>query len=389
MIRTAMTGVFALAAAFSGTAQAQGKPQSVLVLPLEHDGLNAQTAAALSAEMRKVARATFKGRLLPVPALDFADLQIAAGCIDPSAQCLSNIGRTLKAARVVRVLTQGSARRLQFKILVVRTKAGRGRNYEMTLNDVDAQSSGEFGWHLRKAFGGDPAPLTGGLKLYMASKLGNLQGAEIRVDDRTVITRALDRLTPGRHRIEIRQTGFETFIWMGDVRPLRVTRVPVRFEIKQVLAKAPPPSVELAPDTTPPITADPVDMGPSTESPAAPAASDRPRLVMTWVFGATSLVALSAGAIFAAQTQNLESRAVGLGLTCVAPDDGHEVCVDGRARQTQQFIAWGAALGLGAAAVAAFFLEEGPEIVSRDSAKVSVGLGPTRGGMAASLQVDF
>lgn len=387
MKRTALIGVFALAVALLPTAHAASKSKSILVLPFEHDGLKAETVDALSAEMRKVARSSLKGRLLPVPALEFSDLQIAAGCIDPSAQCLASIGRTLQAAHVLRVLTQGSNRRLQFKILVVRTKAGRGKNYEMTLTDVDAQSAGEFAWHLKKAFGGQPAPLTGGLKLYTASKVGTLEGADIRVDDQTVTVSGLDRLKPGRHRVEIRQTGFETFIWMGDIRPLRVTRVPVRFEPKQILAKVPPAA--LAPDTTPPITSTPLAAEPDAEAQVATSPSEEPRLVMTWIFGATSLVALSAGAIFAAQTQNLEDRAVGLGLTCVAPNDGNEVCVDGRARQTQQFIAWGAAVGLGAAAVAAFFLEDGPEIVSGDSAKVSMGLGPTRGGMAASVLVEF
>jgi hypothetical protein len=399
----------------SGTARAE---QGVLVLSLEHEGLPAAIVKVLDAAVRDEVKASLpQYALLPPPALDLNEMQLAAGCVDASPTCLSSIGRTLGAARVVRVTTQGTAQRLKVKVLVVRTQSRKATSYDGELVGVDAESGPELRWHVAKGLGRDPGPLSGGIELYTASKVGALEGAEVFLDDTRVTPAALAALAPGKHRVAVHQQGFETFIWLGQVRPGRATRVGVVFEPKRVAAAtppppAPPPAAAPPPPPTvtrpPPVASAPPPGPPPAAAPPPPPATPPPgvvtpgpargpRLLFTWVFAAGAVVAGSAGTIFAVQTQQAEREVNDAPLACydeTAVDWDHPTCQRGRSRELMQFVAWGATGAFAAAAVAAFFLEDGPELFSQtrdggEGATVRVGVAPGPDGVAAGLRVDF
>lgn len=396
MSRTVAAGALALliGSSVALTAEAAGA-DGVLLLPVEHPGLAPSTVEALEEALRAEAKATLDSKLLPAPALELPDLQVAAGCADASAACLGKIGRILRAAHVVRVITQGSAAELRVRVIWVQSKSGRIQEAEATLYDVDPDSAGEFRWHVARAFGRDPGPLTGRIELHTSSKIGSLAGAELFVDDKPVPAGALQRLPVGEHRVEVRKAGFETFIWLGPVRGGRATPVAVHFEPKTTPAVPGPSAIPETPaiaDPPPPtLGATPAQPDPplSTEQAVEPA----PQLVYTWVFGASALVAAGAATVLAVQTQKLEDEVTDLRLACKTPEDrdwDHDTCRSGRSRETIQFVVWGVSAALAGGAVAAFFLEDGPSLFDDEPSQAVVwGIAPTPGGVAGSLQVRF
>lgn len=362
----------------------------VLVLPLEDGGLPASTAKALDAAVRAEVRASLpKSKLLPPPALSLSDLQIAAGCVDASPACLAGIGRTLRAGRVVRVVGRGSAEQWTLRVLSVNTKTARASSHEAVLAGVDEDSAAELRWHVATALGSEPAPLTGRIELYTASKVGSLAGAELLLDDARVPAGRLAKVSPGRHRVEVRQKGFETFIWLGQVRGGRTTRVAVRFDPKQS-PPAPPPVVE-----TPPIAAAPAAPGSSPRAAPVeevkPIPPESPTLVYTWVFGAGAVAAATAATVLGLQTKGVERDVEAQRLACEGDnpvDKDSDLCRRGQRLEKVQFAVWAGAVALAGAAVAAFFLEDGPAIVSGNG-NVTVGVAPQPGGAAAALRVNF
>jgi len=386
---------------------ATAAPRGVLVLPLEHQSLPTGTAEALNKAIRDEVKASLpRYKLLPPPALDLMEMQLAAGCVDASPTCLASIGRTLGAARVVRVVTRGTAERLQVKVLVVRTRNPKAFTYDAELTGVDEESVAEFRWHVAKGLGRDPGVLSGGMELYTASKVGALAGAELFLDDSKVEPAALANLTPGKHRLEVRQQGFETFIWLGQVRPGRSTRVGVVFEPKRV-ASSPPPPVAPPPPAPPPEVTPPIKTAPPPVVKAPPppvlppppppvAPKEEPKLVFTWVFAAGTVLAASSGTIFGVRTLQADKEVDDIPLSCYSEDDvdwNHPVCKKGRSSMLIQWVSWGATAALGGATIAAFFLEGGPEYFSKadgeDEPTVRWGVAPGPDGVSASLQVDF
>lgn len=389
---------------------AQAAPRGVLVLPLEHQNLPTGTATALNQAIRDEVKASLpRYRLLPPPALDLMEMQLAAGCVDASPTCLASIGRTLSAARVVRVVTRGTAERLQLKVMVVRTRNPKASTYDAELLGVDEESVPEFRWHVAKGLGSNPGALLGGMELYTASKVGALAGAELFLDDTKVEPAALANLTPGKHRLEVHQQGFETFIWLGQVRPGRTTRVGVVFEPKRVASAppaevSPPPPAEVTPpiESTPPVVSvppPPPALPPPPPPPLPPPGqTEAPKLVFTWVFAAGTVLAASTATIFMVRTYqadqevNKEPHMIACREETDA-DWNSDVCRRGRSSLLIQWIAWGATAAFGGATIAAFFLEDGPEFFSKtggeDEPTVRWGVAPGPDGVSANLRVDF
>ncbi len=379
--------------------------RGVLVLPMDYEGLPEATLKVLNQALRAEAKRSLKAKLLPTPALSLPDLQVAAGCAGASVTCLGKIGRILRATWVVQAQIRGSAQNLRVQVQWVDTRNGKSGSADLSMQNVDADSATEFRWRVARALGRDPGPLTGAINLRTVSKSGSLRGAELLVDDRPVSAVALKTLAPGEHRIEVRQRGFETFIWMGKVRGGRTTHVAVDFRPKTA-----PPAVPSTPAiSTPPIaaagpsdsarpgpTAAPTPPGPEAAPSAgvqtSPSADSGPRLVYTWIFGAGALVAAGAGTVLAVQTNKLNQDVNDdTPLFCKAstdPDWNSDTCRKGRSRQTAQFVTWGLVGALGVGAVVAFFLEDGPSVLSGED-DVAVGFGPTSGGVAGSLRVRF
>lgn len=406
MSRSVVAWAIALSLIVSVVPRADAAPtRGVLVLPMAYEGLPEATLKALNRALRAEAKRSLKSKLLPTPALALPDLQVAAGCAGASVTCLGKIGRILRATWVVQAQIRGSAQKLRVQIQWVDTRNGKAGSADLSMQNVDADSVTEFRWRLARAFGRDPGPLTGAINLRTVSKSGTLSGAELLVDDRPVSAIALKTLAPGEHRIEVRQRGFETFIWMGKVRGGRTTHVAVDFRPKTAApAVASTPAIPTPPIATarPDDSASPApEPAPSLGGPeAAPPAGVQgtrgpdtaPRLVYTWIFGAGALVAAGAGTVLAVQTRKLDQDTKDdTPLFCAEstdPDWNSDTCRKGRSRQTAQFVTWGLVGALGVGAVVAFFLEDGPSVLSGDD-DVALGFGPTSGGVAGSLRVRF
>ena len=344
----------------------------VMVLPLMTDFLSEGLARQLEEGVREeVGAAMPQYILLPRPALDLTSLKVAAGCADDGPKCLALIGRTTGAQWVVQVSLQG--RKDRARLLVQRVpsrRASQGSMYEAQLSDVGAASTRELRWHVATALGVRPAPLRGRIVLMTGSKVGSLQGARILLDDRRIPASGLEQVNPGRHRVEVRQTGFEPFVWSGAVRPGRDTPVRVRFVPRDVLPSAPP---KAPPPVVPTTVA-------ATEESSGP--------VWTWVLGAGAVVAAGTATVFGVQVLGLEADAEDDELDCDGEHKDNSVCEDGRSRALLANITWGVAGALAVGAVVSYFIETSGDD-EPDAVTTTFGVAPTDDGVAASLQLTF
>ena len=355
----------------STPAEAQTR-RSVLVLRLEHPGLGTDFAGKLEEAMRAgVKRALPRYTLLPAPEIELAALQRAAGCVTDDRLCLVGIGRTLDAAQVVRVRLEGTRDRARLTVERVRTRSGTAERYEAELGALDEHSPAEMAWHLERAFGRNIPPLVGRVDLVAQTEPERLQGAQLRLDDKPVTAEALEEVPAGDHKIEVRQIGFEPFIWHGGVRPGRTTRVEIRWVSR--MEHAPELALRPAPTST--------AVGELTEE------SDGPDFAATWILGSATVIAATASTVLAVTVLKREKDAEEEGLDCQDLDRNHPTCSAGRRQALMTTIGWGVTGALAVATVTALVLEWPSSEAAEQP--VQVGLALTRGGAAASLSLAF
>ena len=362
----------AVVAVGSWAGEAEAQPRRILVLPLTSDFLPERLARQIEEQLRdEIASSLPRYQVLPRPALDLQSLKLAAGCGSDSPKCFALIGRTVQATFVVYVSLLGSEKQAVLQVRRVSSRRAKESKYEAELADVGAGSSKELRWHVATALGARPPPLMGRIVLMSASKMGSLDGARILLDDQTVPLSALEQVNPGRHRIEVRKTGFRTFVRMVSVKPGRDTPVRVSF----VPREAPPPS--------PPVASNPPPIIPPTASVRVEESSGP---VWTWILGAGAVVAAGTATVFGVQVLGLESDAESAELNCESEHRSDDICSDGRSRALMANVTWGVAGALAVGAVIAYFVESGGE--SEDSS-TRVGLSPTPGGVSAAFEVEF
>lgn len=402
---------FGLCLGVASEAAAKRRKDKLLILLLEADDIPSNLALAVNAAVRDEAASASLGlKLLPPPAMDFTSMQLAAACIDDGASCLAGIGRTLGASKVMRVQLTGPVRKATFKLTVVNVRSRKAKKTEITIDDLDSESLPQVRWWVSKILGGNPKPLVGAIALVIGGDEGSLDEAELFLDDRKVTEASLAKVSPGRHRLEVRQKGYESFLWMGNVRSGQETLVTVKFNAKirvtPPISKAPPKGPgelkaqkpEVAKVAPPVKTAPPNGPNKGAEiappPPSAEVSPDGPRLVYTWVFlgaGAVSLGAAVGFVIFGQRANDNLDRAAqddpALYARCRADDPPRGVC-DGITGDVRNLtiasignIAGYALAGVfGALSVWQFFEEDGPLLFSA---------GPTAGGASASVSMRF
>jgi hypothetical protein len=397
-------------------AHAQRK-SGILVLKLEAEGLPDELATALDDAVRTGVRRSKKGKLLPAPALDFSGMQMAAGCLDDGADCLLAMGRPLGAKSVIRVAMSGNLQKATFTFTLVGLTKGRVQTYEAKLEDLDEESAEELTWHTLAVLGARPPPLTGSIDLLMANNIGGLEGAEYFLDDNKVPKSALNSVSPGRHRLEVHQRGFETFIWIGEVKRGRNEQVRVELKPKAAVAyDPPPPAGDGSPVETPEVNVPPPSIDPPP--PPSPAITitttpEQAPIIYTFVVGGAAVAAAGVGVAFVVMGQSAKSALQTLrdagtpnyqACTGAKDGDGNEPAeriersdprcdpfrkdLDKLDRSTIGNLAGFITAGvLAAGAVGIFFLERSAgEEVSTD---VAFGVAPMPGGGAVSMTLDF
>lgn len=374
----------------------------ILVLKLEHEGLAPDVVEALEDGLRAGVRRAKRGKLLSAPALDFSGMQLAAGCLDDGPECLANMGRPLGATRVVRAQLSGDQARGKLTITVVMVRGQKRKIYEATLTEIGADTRTEVAWHASKALGAKPPPLQGGIALLMGSSIGTLEGAEIFLDDKKVPRSALESLSPGNHRLEVHQRGFDTFIWIGDVKPGRQTEVRVELKPTQVTAATPPPEPPPPMVETPPVTPPPRAAPPPPVTTVVTTPDDPQPIFYTFFVGAAAVLAAGTGTVFAVMAQESlnsleameEEHGNAVYSSCLLDKPDTPLCNDlndledrrrlGQVGSAAAFITAGA---LGAAAITVFFIEwtldDEPEM------DVAFGIAPTDGGASAGMSLAF
>lgn len=359
----------------AGSSAADAVDKSVLVLPVEHDGLDPNVVKNLDRLARERVEKVFAShRLLPAPALGVPDLLVAAGCSKPSAACLATIGRTVGATQVIRVQARGAPEKIRLEVQRVRVSSQKGKTYKHTIDDLTPEALPIFAWHVETAVGGRPAPLTGQIALLTEGEFGSLDGAELLLDDQRATPKDLETLAPGEHHLVVMQRGFESVHWRGFVEGGRTVTVRVKFEPVQ-----PPPVAAAPPPEAPP---------PAAIVGVTPEESDD-GLKVTWVFGvATGLSAVAAGAI-GLSVLVTESEVEEQQIDCF-PDDGSTpqgICEGGFFRRDLANGLWITTGALAVMTAVAFFIEV-PDGSEPETA-VSVGFLPTPDGAAASMSLTF
>ena len=366
-------GVQLLVGGWAHPAEAQSRG-SVLVLRLEHTGLPDDRVPSLERAMRGgIRRAMPRYAMLPAPKIELAALQRAAGCVQDGRGCLVGIGRTLGATLVVRVRLAPTPTALDLEVQGVWTRSGRAIRYDAELGPLGDESPAELSWHIDRAFGRTSSEPVGRIELVPQKPTDTLDGAEVRLDGEVISAEALATVKPGERRLELLQDGFESFVWVGRVRPGRTTRIAVQrtpregespVEVFKIVA----PTDATAPETT-------------TEATASPGG---PRFVATWILGSATLVAASASTALAVTVLKREEDAEEQGLDCEGMDRDTDTCSAGRRQATLTTVSWAVTAGLAAATVTALFLEW-----PASSDDVQVGVGFTKGGASAALRLTF
>jgi hypothetical protein len=366
-------GVVALALASSllslvASARPAEEPKTVLILPLETPGLPDDSAKALDEVFRAEVQKGLSGKLtfLPAPKLDFQGLQLAAGCGDDGPGCLTAIGKELGVGRIIRGQLVGTAKKATFKMTMVRVQSGKVEvPAPEEMKDLDAESAAELRYHIVRMFGGKPAPLLGSIELVAGGKDPSFDSAEYFLDDQKVAGKTLAKVQPGDHRLSVHRPGFESVIWMGEVRPGKKTVVKVEW--KTASAAPPPPVVAVVPPKSPPppmtATPPPPTTPPPTSEQVSVTPEPPPRLLFTWVFATGTVVGAATWGVLGAQVIDRENQATSEYYDCANGDRDDPVCSGGRQLATFTNIAIVATGAFLAATVTAFFLEDGPTVL--------------------------
>lgn len=376
-----MASLIALCAVSTVSAPAGAQVKRVLVLPLISDFLPQPLNLQIDDDLRdEVAQSMPRNLVLPRPPLDLASMKVAAGCATDGPQCLALIGRTAQANWVVQVSLLGTAIKARMVVRRVRSRTGVESTYEAELTDVGTESGRALRWHLATALGARPPPLTGRIVLKPDADEA-LDEAEILLDNRPTPSGELENVNPGRHRLEVRRLGFETFIRTVTVRPGRDTKVSLSFTPRS----SPPPPVPQASASEGEEPAAPV-----TTPPGVVGIAEDSGPFWAWILGAGAVVAAGTATVFGVQVLGLESDAESARLDCDGPDRDAPVCRDGRTRALMANVTWGVAGALAVGATVAFILElSGDDEEEADDVTAHFGIAPTPDGVRAGLHMSF
>jgi len=354
---------------------------AVIVLQLEAPRLPAATVTALEEALRTEVALVLPARakMLPRPALDYSGLREAAGCVDDGAKCMQSIGKLISATQVFRAVISGTAAQATATFDVVDVSSGKAKTSSGELGDVAPESAAELRVMVALAFGVKRDVPPGTISLYVSSSVGKLEGAEVFVDGVATKPADLGKLVPGKHSVEVRQTGFEPFSWTGLIRAGRDTRVGVTFTPTRV--STPVASTKPAPATP---LAKPAPSAQSNPALVASAPLSRgPGYLLPGLLGAASLVTGVVAAIHAFRVLGLQdehnatcaptmNRPEGCGRIDAPGDDCTlGVCEDGRTASTLANVFWIASGTLATGAVTLFIIES-----SQSDGAVSVAPAP-------------
>ncbi|MBK8014753.1 MAG: carboxypeptidase regulatory-like domain-containing protein [Deltaproteobacteria bacterium] len=383
--------------------------ERILILKLEGKAIPGKILDLLQAASRDAVQDVLgaKVRILPTPALDLSSMLLAAGCSDETTVCLAEIGRTLGATGVLRVVLKGSVERAQVSVVFVPmdNNPPTARTYDLV--GLDEESAPEFRWHLCRALGGSPEPLYGEVKIVTPDGAG-LADASIFVNEQLMRPDDLRRLPPGDYRIEVRRPGFDPGTWMGLVRGGRETTVPIapkprlrpspaESAIAQSRSATEPSHSPRGPDGarvdrgTGPVRraqGEPVRL---TFPPVDPGAGG---MTVTWILGAGSAVSTALWGIWYLRWQDAERAAGRQGYQCrtasgqPAPDAKFSVCRDGQALANQT-LGLGVVAGSFVASTIVAFVLEGGFSSSSDARATEVGFVPAPGGALAAVSWRF
>jgi len=211
-----------------GPAGVPGRPQRIAVLGFDPLGMDAEKVARLEALFRM-------------------ELERLAGGPTPSRR---DIARTLRGSRLVQCAGENSClaaigRKLGAELVVSGNVAELGDSYVVNIKVVNASSGGELRRIASDPLRGNPDELIDSVRvaayrllaperlLGAISVLADIVGAAVVLDGRAVGTTPLARPIPnlslGAHRLEVRASGYSTFVEAVQVRFQKTTRVLVRL----------------------------------------------------------------------------------------------------------------------------------------------------------------
>jgi hypothetical protein len=428
-VRTA--AVIVLAALLSADAAFAAREKKLfLVLRLEAEGIDSDTLAKLDAVARKqTAESTKPSKLLPPPALDFESMRLAAGCSDDNVKCLAAIGDTLSATHVLRIRGQrvGDVG-AKFSITSVRVKDAKVADRTLEVPALDNIAIEELRYAVAALFGDRrPSPpkrpdAPGGIALIPANSEVSLDDVEIFLDDKKFPLTALRNLPLGQHQLEVHKPGHEPFLWSGAVRAGQQTKVnvelrPIAGQVDATPEVAAKKETQGAVKETPPKKADPetyavVDPKPKesafdTASVTTEVGPEEPELFYTYVLGGSAVALTAVGVGGWAYLNSIEGRLLDscggeeqveilmsgekrckrAGFTGCDEGAGGR-CTRGEVASAMTFVGFIGGAVLGAATVAAFFVEDGPDYLSPDPddrGELGAAIFPTDGGFAATF----
>ena len=93
--------------------------RSLMLLKLQSEVISDDLIQQFDEAVRLEAKKLRRTKLLPTPKLDFAAMQLTAGCAGEGPACLAAIGQMLEAGRVLRTELTGSSSKLQVKVTIV------------------------------------------------------------------------------------------------------------------------------------------------------------------------------------------------------------------------------------------------------------------------------
>ncbi len=332
----------------------------VMALRVEAPGLPDSLAKALDKAVRDEISSIVapKQKLLPAPALDFEGLRSAFGCpADPNA-CLQAIAKTVGAARVARVVIAGDSSAAKVTVTLTDTQ-GKTESVSGELSDLVLESAGDIRPIVALAFGVHRDSPTGQLQLYIASDVGRLEGAELLLDEKPVTAAELATVPSGKHRLEVKQKGFEPFIWIGAVRSGQETRVGVGFVPNKNVEPLPQPVAVLTKPSPKPSPS----AAPAVTETSAVAPAKGPNYLVPAILGAVSIGAGVFATIQGVRVKGFESDdaskcdqnpALCVPDACAAfPED----CSSARSAATMATVGWVSAGVLAGGAIVAYLIE--------------------------------
>ncbi|MBI4819490.1 MAG: hypothetical protein HY791_24675 [Deltaproteobacteria bacterium] len=210
------------------------------VLVLEAQGTARARLPAFDQVIRE--RVSSSGsKLLPKPALDFEGMKLAAGCLDEGLECLKTIADTIGARTVTLTRVDMVSDAVSVRVLWSDEKRGGGTvsldfsdTGEATIQDVAEVVAGLV----------SKGQVPSGSLALAAKDAASLEGAVLTIDGESATLAGLSAVSPGRHRLAIRQSGFREFTWSGSVRPGKSVSIPVELEpepghTQQIVASTP------------------------------------------------------------------------------------------------------------------------------------------------------